>query len=431
MAFTWDTFLQPVGTGDRNLKVLDTEGLLVYTINPYSIINASARGNLLNIGLKAGKKINIPFSSLNEAQLALPRLKTTCELLKTLRPVLIDERTKNYVESSSGNRFFSGATPSQVGLIEGSLWYNPYDRELLVWAKDIDDNLGWQKSANTEGIPEFFYQSTSPTGTGTSDITLGSFWFDTTDGTLYIYVQDEITEDFTWVSTSSQGGNQFFYQDTTPTGSGTNQISVGSFWYDTTDGILYVYVKDTATDAYFWVTASASFSVGNLFRFFYQDTQPDGTGTGEIPLGSLWYDTEDGTLFVYVADQNSSDFLWVTSYGSMGPQGPTGATGSSTGVILEISQASGFYQLQLSDVGSLIEVTASATVSIPENSVVGFATGSQISFIRTSASEVEFQPSGTVLNSINSANKISQQWGVANLIYRGSDIWYLWGDIGL
>jgi hypothetical protein len=73
----------------------------------------------------------------------------------------------------------------------------------------------------------------------------------------------------------------------------------------------------------------------NLFEFFYQDTSPEGTGTGEIPTGSLWFDTEEGILYVYVRDGNSEEYNWVTSYGAVGPQGPVGATGPSGDLEIE------------------------------------------------------------------------------------------------
>jgi len=283
MTFTWNTFIKPISQGDKSLKIADTTGLIKWTINPYSVVNAYVYANILNISLSSGKKVEVPFSSLNESKLALERLKFSIDNLKQNSVPLVNDKIKNYVQSLE---------------------------------------------------PQFFFQSTQPTGTGTNAIKPGSFWYDTTDGTLYIYVEDD-DGDFTWTGTSSQSQVQFFYQETTPTGTGTNAITPGTFWYDTTDGTLYIYVQDSSSGDYYFVTASTSFSTGNLFEFFYQDTSPEGTGTGEIPTGSLWFDTEEGILYVYVRDGNSEEYNWVTSYGAVGPQGPVGATGPSGDLEIE------------------------------------------------------------------------------------------------
>jgi hypothetical protein len=325
--YTWNTFIKPKTSTDKSLKIIDDKGLITYTINPFSVVNAYVSANLLQVRLKSGKIISIPFSSLNESQLALPRIQFVINELKKTTPVLVDDALKSYVESKQ-TQFFSGSTASNTDIREGALCYDANNEQLLVYAKDKDGNLDWIETSNKSTSPEFFYQDSQPTGTGTNAINVGSFWYDTTDGTLYLYVQDSVTKQFNWISAAnSQSVNQFFYQDNQPAGTGTNTINIGSFWYDTTDGIFYIYVRDTNTGQYFWVTASTSFSTGNLFEFFYQSDQPEGTGTGEIPVGSLWYDTEDGTLFVYVRNINSSGYAWVTSYGAVGPEGPMGATG--------------------------------------------------------------------------------------------------------
>jgi len=323
MEFTWDTFLKPLTSGDKNIKVINISGMIKYTINPFSIVNVFVSGNLLKVSLKSGTTITIPFSSLNESQLALPRIKSIKDLLtSTQSPLFVDSGLRNFVESNSNQLLTGESEPTNGSLREGNLWFD--GESLRVYAKDENGDLNWimPKQQSTG----FFY---SPIEPNPQTSVAGNFWYNTTQGQLYVLVSDDSVNSWVPVGGSPTSTGEFFYQETQPDGTGSSSIPVGSFWFDTTDGILYIYVRDVETGGFYWVTASTSFSTGNLFEFFYQSTLPEGTGSGEIPVGSLWYDTEDGTLFVYVRDGNSNDFVWVTSYGAVGPEGPVGATGSS------------------------------------------------------------------------------------------------------
>lgn len=326
MEFTWDTFLKPLATGDRNIKIINISGMIKYTINPFSIVNVFVSSNLLKVSLKSGTTITIPFSSLNESQLALPRIKSIKDLLiSTQSPSVVDNGLRNFVQNNS-NQVLSGQdAPTNGSLREGNLWFD--GESLRVYAKGENGDLRWiTPKQQTTG---FFY---SPIEPNPESLVAGNFWYNTNQGQLYVLVSDDSVKSWIPVGGSPTSTGEFFYQETQPQGTGSSSIPVGSFWFDTTDGTLYIYVTDSQTGSFYWVTASTSFSTGNLFEFFYQSNSPEGTGTGEIPVGSLWYDTEDGTLFVYVRDGNSDDFVWVTSYGAVGPEGPIGATGSSGGI---------------------------------------------------------------------------------------------------
>ena len=62
-------------------------------------------------------------------------------------------------------------------------------------------------------------------------------------------------------------------------------------------------------------------------KFFYQTTIPTGTGTDKIIPGSFWYDSEYGNLYTYIYDGDY--YQWVTAVGEIGPVGTTGIAGSS------------------------------------------------------------------------------------------------------
>jgi len=60
--------------------------------------------------------------------------------------------------------------------------------------------------------------------------------------------------------------------------------------------------------------------------FFYQDSIPSGTGTNSIKIGSFWYDIEFGLMYVYVNDELSG-YNWISAAGEVGPIGATGPMG--------------------------------------------------------------------------------------------------------
>jgi hypothetical protein len=59
------------------------------------------------------------------------------------------------------------------------------------------------------------------------------------------------------------------------------------------------------------------------YPFYYQDLAP----TGSVTIGSFWYDSDLGNLYVYVDDGNTTQ--WVTQVLAAGPTGPVGATGAT------------------------------------------------------------------------------------------------------
>jgi hypothetical protein len=210
MNYSWDKFIKPVASGDTNIQIIDNSNKVTFTINPYAVVNVFVNNNLVKVSLRSLKTITIPFSSINEAKLALPRIKQAFDLVTQQPPLFIQKDVKSYF-----NGIIGGATASN----------------------------------------NFFYQDATPTA---SNITIGALWYDTTDGQLYIYVQTGV-----WAAPLSEIGPtgatgtsySFYYQSTAPTGTGTSQITPGSFWYDDL-GILYVYVEDPP-GTYLWVTPLA------------------------------------------------------------------------------------------------------------------------------------------------------------------------------
>jgi hypothetical protein len=146
MIFSWDKFIRPLSGNDTNIQILDNLGISRYTINPFSVLNVAVYNNSVRVSLKSSRVISIPFSSLNEAKLALPRIKQAIDGLQSKTPIFINNEIKNYVSSVS---------------------------------------------------LDFFYQTDEPEGTGTDKITVGSSWYDN-DGSMYVYTKEG--DDYYWIT---------------------------------------------------------------------------------------------------------------------------------------------------------------------------------------------------------------------------------------
>jgi hypothetical protein len=97
-----------------------------------------------------------------------------------------------------------------------------------------------------------------------------------------------------------------------------------------------------------------------------------------------------------------------------------------------ITQQSAGYTLVLTDAGDIIEMTNSsaATVTIPPNASVAFPVGTQIVVIRNASGTVQFQAgAGVTLRSDASKFFISTQYSAATLVKRGTNEWYLIGNL--
>lgn len=154
MGYSWDKFLKPLSDSDTNIQILDNRGVVNQTVNPRAVLNVMINNNVIKISLKSGKVVTIPFSTINESKMALPRIKQQIDSLNRKKPLFVNNELKNYVSSVT----------------------------------DI-----------------FFYQDHIPTGTGTDAIKVGTFWYDTEFGFLYIYINDELSG-YNWITAVGDAG---------------------------------------------------------------------------------------------------------------------------------------------------------------------------------------------------------------------------------
>ena len=107
-------------------------------------------------------------------------------------------------------------------------------------------------------------------------------------------------------------------------------------------------------------------------------------------------------------------------------------TAAKIGVLTNTTAKTGDYTLALGDENTtiLMDKATAVTVTIPTNSSVAFAVGTQISFVQTGAGQVTFSgASGVTLNSDTSKTKILVRYGVASLIKTATDTWVLFGQL--
>jgi len=92
----------------------------------------------------------------------------------------------------------------------------------------------------------------------------------------------------------------------------------GFLWWDSTNGSLYVYYKDANSEQ--WVEAAPTGAASSIARV--SSTPPVNPNDGE-----LWWSTDKGNLYLYYNDGNSSQWIQANTYGT-----GTGAVTSGTTV---------------------------------------------------------------------------------------------------
>lgn len=269
MGYSWDKFIRPLGSTDTNIQIMDNDGVVTNTINPFTVINLYIKNNLLVISLKSQRIINIPFSSNNEAKLALPRIKQLIDTLQKNAPIFINNEIKNYITSVSA---------------------------------------------------KFFYQSVTPTGTGTDKIIPGSFWYDSEYGNLYTYIYDG--DYYQWVTAVGEIG---------PIGTTGLAGTSGSSGYDgdsfrteynsvidlntVMPGLTYSIV----IDQYLSYSAAQLILISHNLSNYIQA----GVSSYDSSTGQLVYD-------ISFATGSGSYSTWVVNLdGAAGGDGTSGTSGSS------------------------------------------------------------------------------------------------------
>lgn len=132
-----------------------------------------------------------------------------------------------------------------------------------------------------------------------------------TDGSNGQVLQTDGAGNFSFVTVSSGGGGSVVSSDTAPGAPAANDL-----WFNTSDGTLYVFLDDG--DSTQWVQVISPISSdptgGTATAVYVDTTPPDFPGEGDI-----WFDTNTSSTFVYYIDTDSSQ--WVEIGANAG--GPT------------------------------------------------------------------------------------------------------------
>ena len=96
---------------------------------------------------------------------------------------------------------------------------------------------------------------------------------------------------------------------------------------------------------------------------------------------------------------------------------------------ISINSQSSAYTLVLADNGKMVEMSTSATLTIPLNANAAFATGAQITILQTTSGQVTIAGDSGVTVNGTPGLKLRAQWSSAVCIKRASDSWVVLGDL--
>lgn len=178
----------------------------------------------------------------------------------------------------------------------------------IIFETDTLGSFVWDGSAwqSAGGGGSITVAETAPTSPAPGN---GDLWFNSTDGRTFVYYEDANSNQ--WVEIGQVlggGGGASVTVDATAPASPSN----GDLWWDTDDGEMYLYYDDGSSQQ--WVSAAGP-SVA------VQSTAPTGYE------GQLWLDDTDGSMYVYYTDPGGGASSWI------------GAVSRSGGILQVVSTA--------------------------------------------------------------------------------------------
>jgi hypothetical protein len=166
----------------------------------------------------------------------------------------------------------------------------------------------------------------------------------------------------------------------------------------------------TSLSSSYAVTASHALNsttiTNNTNNYIITGTGTNGTLNGESNL------TFDGTTLIVSGDAS--------------------ITGNTVTNIQFSNQVVNMYTLGAADASKLIEMDVSIgnTVTVPANSSVGFAIGTQIMVVQQGTGQTTIAAAGGVtLRSAGGLLNLASQYSSCTVVKRGTDEWYVFGDL--
>jgi hypothetical protein len=172
--------------------------------------------------------------------------------------------------------------------------------------------------------------------------------------------------------------------------------------------------------------ATAKADIGVTLRYLGLTV---GIETGGV-VEEYWW--ESGTADADLVAKGGS-VTWGTIGGTLSDQTDLQtALDTKTNKLITTNRQTASYTLVLGDADKLVEMNVATAndLTIPLNSSVAFATGTQILLAQYGAGQTTIVPtSGVTVRSNGGKLKLNVQYSGATLIKIGTDEWYLFGDI--
>ena len=202
-----------------------------------------------------------------------------------------------FSSGTGADKIATGTTGQQPVGTKGMIRYNTTEDCLEVYT-----GTDWVCTGSTS-----VHIGTPSSLSGIAPHDEGDLWYNTDDGMLYIYYTDANSSQ--WVDCSPGGGGGGASVEVSPTP--PSSPNEGDLWFNPNDGMLYIYYTDVNSSQ--WINCSPPGSGGGGASVEVSPTPP-----GSPNEGDLWYNTVDGMLYVYYTDANSSQWVDASPSGSGG-----------------------------------------------------------------------------------------------------------------
>lgn len=273
---------------------------------------------------------------------------------------------------------------------------------------------------------------------------LGDIWFNSDEGITYVYYSDFWVEsDANIAGPTGPTGATGIDGATGPTGpDGSYTVSAtppsnpveGDTWFDSTDGTMYLWYGTAWVETTSNISAPGATGPTGVGHYTTSSTAPTNP-----TLGETWFDTDTSQMFIYYDGywvETSSNINGPT--GPTGPSvtgpagaasqvtGPTGATGPY--LFSTITDVTGTYSTISSNAGTVLRSTSATAYTITVNN--NLVAGQQIDVIQYGTGQITFAAgSGVTLNSAASRFKTNVQYSPATIMCVASGLYVLLGDL--
>lgn len=211
--------------------------------------------------------------------------------------------------------------------------------------------------------------------------------------------------------------------------------------------------QSPSTDTFPYISAPNTYSFATVTSFARNILDDTSSSSARSTLGlAIGTDVQAySSTLAAVSAGTYTGSASITTLGTIGTgvwqgtavavaNGGTGATSASQAranlsaapSYVGITQKTSSFTLALADESNLMQVSSasSVVVTVPPNSSVAFAIGTQIVVARYGTGSVTFSPgSGVTIRSANSGLEIADQYGMAVVIKIGTNEWLLGGNI--